>query len=65
MTQKQIILDQLMKGRTVTPLEALELAGSFRLSERIRELEREGYAIEKGWVKTHSGARVRTYRLAF
>jgi hypothetical protein len=61
-TQNLKIAAHLMRGRTITPVEALEIAGCFRLSERIRELERLGWNIKRGWVKTHGGARVRSYK---
>jgi hypothetical protein len=40
------ILDYLLAGNRISPLEALEKFGSFRLSERIREIEAAGYFIE-------------------
>jgi hypothetical protein len=64
MSQKAELLKLLQRGRTITPVEALEQVGSFRLSERIAELEREGATIQRGWVADHGGARVRSYRLA-
>ena len=63
MSQKAAILKHLQRGRILTPVEALELFGTFRLSERCRELEREGATIQRGWVLTQGGARVRSYRL--
>lgn len=62
-TQTDKVLELLKAGRTVTPVSALYLCGSFRLSERIRECERKGYRIGRGWHTTNSGAKVRSYWL--
>ena len=51
MSQKEAILDHLMTGASITPLEALKIAGSLRLSERIRELEADGVSIAHTMVK--------------
>ena len=50
-TQKEAILRHLQSGRTITPLEALELYRCYRLSARIRELRDEGYKIKSENVK--------------
>ena len=63
-TQCRALLDWMQDtGLAVTPLSALKIAGSFRASERFRELEAMGWEIERGWFKTATGARVRSYRL--
>jgi hypothetical protein len=63
-TQCAKLLDFMRQTREcVTPLSALRIAGSLRASERFRELEAMGWEIERGWVKTSGGARVRSYRL--
>lgn len=64
MSQKDAILTHLTYGNSLTPVEALELFGTFRLSERIREIERLGAHIERKWARTYNGARVRSYRIA-
>lgn len=43
MTQNQMILAHLKTGAELTPIEALNKFGSFRLASRIHELK------EKGW----------------
>ena len=50
-TQKEAILRHLQSGRAITPLEALELYGCFRLGARIWELRDEGYEIKSENVK--------------
>lgn len=68
MTQKELILNYLKKYGSITPLEALEHCGSFRLSERIRELAADGHFFQKAWAtsisrKTGHISRVRKYIL--
>ena len=59
------ILEHLKKGLSITPLEALNLCGCFRLSARIWNLRHEqGYNIITERVKTSSGKYVAQYRLA-
>lgn len=44
------ILEHLKKGQTITPLEALEKFGCFRLSAIIYSLRHDGYEIETKFV---------------
>ena len=64
MSQKERVLEHLLTGASITPLEALHIAGSLRLSERIRELEAEGISISHTMVKVGE-KRVCSYKLAF
>ena len=64
MSQNQAILEYLSTGQSLTPLEALQLCGTLRLSERVRELERDGIPILHTMVKVGK-KRVCSYRLAF
>ena len=50
-TQKEAILRHLQSGKTITPLEALNLYGCYRLGARIWELRDEGYKIKSENVK--------------
>lgn len=45
-SQKTRILSWLKSGRTLTPIQALNKFGCFRLSGRILELRRDGHEIE-------------------
>lgn len=63
MSQKEIVLAHLLTGASITPLESLQLCGSLRLSERIRELEKDGVPITHTMVKV-GAKRVCSYRLA-
>lgn len=56
------IFDALREGKTVTQLSALILCGCLRLSERIRELQRQGVPIEHEW-QAVGKKRVMGYRL--
>jgi len=45
-SQAELILADLQKGQTITPLDALRRYGCLRLAARIDDLRREGYTIE-------------------
>jgi hypothetical protein len=45
MTQTQKILKHLQQGKTISPIEALQLFGCFRLGARILDLRQAGYNI--------------------
>ena len=45
-TQKKVILDYLLTGCRLTGLEALKLCGSIKASNRISELNAEGFGIK-------------------
>ena len=45
MSQNKQILNYLLKGKKLTPIDALEKSGCFRLSARILDLRKEGYDI--------------------
>lgn len=46
MSQKEQIKQYLLTGKTLSPLEALQKFGCFRLGARIWDLRHEGYQIE-------------------
>ena len=62
MTQTTLILRSLRLRGTITPLEALEEVGCFRLAARISDLRAEGYPIVTEWVES-GGKRYARYRL--
>lgn len=45
-SQCDLILDHLSHGRTLTPIQALDLFGSFRLAARIDQLRNRGHLID-------------------
>lgn len=63
MSQTEQILAALQHG-PLTPIEALERFGCFRLAARAHELRQQGHAIAVEKVKTESGKHVACYRLA-
>lgn len=62
-TQASRILAHLRAGNRLTPLDALERFGCFRLAARIHELRREGWDICERAVETASGKRVAEYSI--
>ena len=44
-SQSKNILDHLQRGNAITPIEALNLYGCFRLGARIWDLKKQGYYI--------------------
>lgn len=62
-TQTAQILAYLKTGRSITPLDALEWFGCFRLGARIYDLKQDGHNIVKDMVETDSGKRVASYTL--
>ncbi len=60
MTQTQAIKAHLLKHNSITPLEALRRYRSFRLAARIRELRKDGMAIQSVMVN-RNGTRYAKY----
>ena len=64
-TQNDAILAHLRTGRAISPLEALETYGCFRLGARIFDLKRKGIAIASERVTDpKSGKSYAKYQLA-
>lgn len=63
-TQCAQILAHLRQGRALTPLEALNKFGCFRLGARIWDLKREGHAIVTERVELENGKHVARYSLS-
>ena len=62
-SQEEMILAHLKSGKAITPLEALNLYGCFRLGARCWDLGQKGYNIVSKMVKLPNGKRVASYRL--
>lgn len=62
--KKSLILSHIKRGWWINPRQCIEKYGCMTLSQRIGDLREEGWPIEKDWLVTDSGARVRKYRLA-
>ena len=61
-SQNKQILNHLESGKTITPIDALNLFGCFRLGARIHDLKSEGYDI-KTEIRTVNGKRFAEYSL--
>lgn len=62
--QQQMIKEALEQGRTLTPLDALEEFGCFKLATRIGELVRQhGLKIEKKMLMGDNGKHFMSYKL--
>lgn len=64
MSQAQSIASHLREGMSLTPMEALEKFGCFRLAARIKELRELGHPIGMKMIPTPGGARVAQYTRA-
>lgn len=62
-TQNEQILAILQSGRSLTPLEALDEVGSFRLGARVWDLKQAGYDIQSEFIELPNGKRVARYWL--
>ena len=62
MTQNQQIKSYLEKGKTITPLQALNKFGCFRLAARVNDLRKEGLNISTKIV-TKDGKTFASYKL--
>lgn len=62
MTQNQQIKSYLAKGKSITPIQALNKFGCFRLAARISDLRNEGLNIATKIV-TKEGKSYASYRL--
>lgn len=62
LTQREQILGHLQGGKSITPMEALNLYGCFRLGARIADLRDEGYKI-KTTIVTGGGKHYASYKL--
>lgn len=60
-SQAKRILAYMKDGHRITPIDALNLFGSFRLGARIADLRAQGHDIQSEFVTTPSGKRVKAY----
>lgn len=60
-SQESLILKHLQAGNKITPLDALNMFGCFRLGGRIYGLKKLGHRIEKRMIETPSGKHVAQY----
>lgn len=62
-SQSENILAHLMEGHPITPLDALEQYGCFRLASVIHNLRRDGYTILTRTVSNKYGKTFASYKL--
>lgn len=62
-SQKARILEWLLLGLPLTPLDALKYFNCLKLSNRISELKEEGFPIITETVSTKSHKRIARYRI--
>lgn len=68
-TQRQKIKEYLLKGRSLTQVQALNLFGCFRLASRIHDIrneisdKKEPYLLHSEMIKLANGKRVARYRI--
>ena len=62
-TQSNQILQHLLDGNSITPIEALKKFGCFRLGARIFELRKQGFIIDTNQVKNGEGNKFAKYTL--
>ena len=62
-SQTDRILDYMLSGKSITPLEALEKFGSFRLGARIADIRAKGYLVYSEFITLPNGKRVKRYNL--
>ncbi len=60
-TQTERILNWLQKGKSITPLQAWERFGSYRLSSVINRLRKKGHNIVTE-IKEYKGSRFANYK---
>lgn len=60
--QMKLIENHLKKGKSITPIEALNLFGCFRLAARIADLRKSGMHIVTSYTEM-DGKRWATYRM--
>lgn len=63
-SQAKRILEYLKAGNGITPMDALDLFGCFRLGARIADIKKMGYDIVTERVKVEGGKYVARYHLA-
>lgn len=61
--QKDQILEHLLLHGSITPLEAFQKYGCFRLGARIWELKRDGHCIDVAMIEVEEGKRVAEYTM--
>lgn len=62
-SQTDLILEWMLAGHAITPLDALERFKCFRLGARIADIKARGYLVYSEFVTTPSEKKVKKYYL--
>ena len=62
-SQTDLILEWMLAGHTITPLEALQKFGCSRLASRVSDIKARGYLVYSEFVTTPSEKKVKQYHL--
>lgn len=62
-SQTDLVLEWMLAGHTITPLEALEKFQTMRLGARIADIKAKGYLVYSEFVTTPNGKKVKQYHL--
>ena len=62
-SQTQRILDHLKRGFSITGMDALEKFDCWSLPKRISDIQKMGYTVNRVWVKTASGKKIKKYSI--
>ena len=62
-SQTDRILDWMLEGNAITPIDALNRFGSFRLGARIAEIKARGYLVYSEFVTGDNGKKFKKYYL--
>ncbi len=62
-SQTDRILEYMLTGKSITPLEALNLFGCLRLGARIADIKAKGYLVYSEFVDTPTQKKVKRYYL--
>lgn len=63
MSQNDAILDALLRGEKITPLDALRKYGCFRLGARIWDIRHSGYTVDRKLIDVGDGKHVAEYSM--
>ena len=61
MSQERKILNHMLRGGRITPIEALQYYQCERLAARIADIKKSGHKVQSEYVTTPSGKRVKAY----
>jgi len=62
-SQTDRILEYMLTGKSITPLEALNMFGCLRLGARIADIKAKGYLVYSEFVSTPTEKKVKRYYL--